>query len=84
MKDDKQQTTKNDNKRWTRIDEISHLEDDALNRVITNTRGMTRYGNRARCSVMLPVELAKTVSSLSKKQNKTVNEIIVELIKMIV
>lgn len=82
MKDDKQ-TTKTD-KRWTRIDEISPLEDHRLNTVISKTKGMSRYGNRARCSVMLPVEIAKTVSSLSKKENKTVNEIIVELIKMII
>jgi len=83
MKNDKQ-TTKQENKRWTRIDEISPLDEHTLNTVVSKTKGMSRYGNRARCSVMLPVEIAKTVSSLSKRENKTVNEIIVELIKMIV
>jgi len=83
MKENKKNTV-SETKRWTRIDGISHLDDHTLNNVVLNTKGMTRYGNRARCSVMLPVEIAKTVSSLSKTKNKTVNEIIVELIKTVI
>lgn len=67
--------------RWDRVDQITPLEERELIIVTQNTKGMTRYGNRARVSVMLPVDIAKKISRLSKKKDKTVNQIINDLIK---
>ena len=66
--------------RWKRIDTISPKDKDKLERITDKTPGMTLYGNRARTSVMLPLELAEIVSIRSKLENKTVNEVIVEML----
>ena len=66
--------------RWKRIDTISPRDKDKLERITDKTPGMTLYGNRARTSVMLPLELAEIVSVRSKLENKTVNEVIVEML----
>lgn len=67
--------------RWDRVDHISPAEDRELTMITQTTKGMTRYGNRARASVMLPVDIARKISMLSKKKDKTVNQIINDLIK---
>ena len=66
--------------RWKRIDTISPRDKNKLERITDKTPGMTLYGNRARTSVMLPLELAEIVSVRSKLENKTVNEVIVEML----
>ena len=66
--------------RWKRIDTISPRDKNKLERNTDKTPGMTLYGNRARTSVMLPLELAEIVSVRSKLENKTVNEVIVEML----
>ena len=68
--------------RWKRIDTISPKDKDKLERITDKTPGMTLYGNRARTSVMLPLELAEIVSIRSKLENKTVNEVIVEMLSL--
>lgn len=67
--------------RWKRIDTISPVDKDKLQRITDRTPGMTMYGNRARTSVMLPLELAEIVSVKAKTQNKTVNEVMVEMLE---
>ena len=66
--------------RWKRIDTISPRDKNKLERITDKTPGITLYGNRARTSVMLPLELAEIVSVRSKLENKTVNEVIVEML----
>ena len=44
------------------------------------TAGMSLYGNRARTSVMLPLDLARVISKEAKERNCTVNQVIVEML----
>jgi len=67
--------------RWQRVDGLTPLEERELTIITNSTKGMTRYGNRARVSVMLPVDVAKKISMLSKKKDLTINQIINDLIK---
>ena len=67
--------------RWKRTDHISPVEEIELNKIIKGTKGMTRYGNRARTSIMLPLEVARQVSFMSKQSERTVSEVVVSMIE---
>lgn len=67
-------------KRYERIGTISEDEYRELAMVVDNTKGMTLYGHRARVAAMLQLEQAKVVSMLSKDKNKTVGQIIIDII----
>ena len=71
-------TTKNT--RWTRISQLAPVEEVELLQITQNTAGMSLYGNRARTSVMLPLELARVISKEAKARNCTVNQVIVEML----
>ena len=66
--------------RWTRISQLTPIEEVELQEVTQNTAGMTLYGNRARTSVMLPLELARIIAKEAKERNLTVNQVIVEML----
>ena len=68
-------------KRWDRQSEISPADDMKLDRVCESTPGLSRYGNKARASVMLPLELAELVAQRARLQGKTVNQIIIDMLK---
>ena len=68
------------NTRWTRISQLTPLEEVELQQITQNTAGMTLYGNRARTSVMLPLELARIIAKEAKQRNSTVNQVIVEML----
>jgi hypothetical protein len=67
-------------RKWKRVQKLSRVDDLALDSICKRTPGMTRYGNRARTSVMLPLDLAAKVALIAKLENKTVNQVINELI----
>ena len=66
--------------RWTRISQLTPVEEVELLKVTQNTAGMSLYGNRARTSVMLPLELARIIAKEAKERNSTVNQVIVEML----
>ena len=66
--------------RWTRISQLTPIEEVELQEITRNTAGMTLYGNRARTSVMLPLELARIIAKEAKERNLTVNQVIVEML----
>ena len=66
--------------RWTRISQLTPIEEVELLNITQNTAGMSLYGNRARTSVMLPLELARIIAKEAKERNCTVNQIIVEML----
>ena len=66
--------------RWTRISQLTPVEEVELLNVTQNTAGMSLYGNRARTSVMLPLELARIIAKEAKERNSTVNQVIVEML----
>lgn len=67
--------------RWSRAEKLSTFQEFLINKICKNTPGMTRYGNRVRISVMLPVELAEKIAETSRLENKTVSEIVVSALK---
>ena len=66
--------------RWTRISQLTPVEELELHEITQKTAGMSLYGNRARTSVMLPLELARIIAKEAKDRNSTVNQIIVEML----
>ena len=66
--------------RWTRISQLTPIQEYELQSITTNTAGMSLYGNRARTSVMLPLELARIIAEKSTERNCTVNQIMVEML----
>ena len=62
---------------------IDSIDEQHLNSIVDSTPGLTRYGNRARAAVMLPVKAAKIVSFLAKQKGLTVSETIVSLVNSI-
>ena len=68
------------NKRWTRISQLSPTEEVELHGITQQTAGMTLYGNRARTSVMLPLELARIIAKEAKEKNSTVNQVIIDML----
>ena len=66
--------------RWTRISQLTPIEELELHEITQKTAGMSLYGNRARTSVMLPLELARIIAKEAKERNSTVNQVIVEML----
>lgn len=66
--------------RWTRISQLTPLEERELQTITTNTAGMSLYGNRARTSVMLPLDLARLIAKEASQRNCTVNQVIVDML----
>lgn len=66
--------------RWRRTGNLSRFQDFLLQKICQGTPGMTRFGNKARTAVMLPVELAEKISLESLSSGKTVSEIIVKVL----
>ncbi len=68
--------------RWKRTSHVTPVESNKLDSVCKSTPGMTRYGNRARTSVMLPLEIAEKVSTKARLSNKTVNQVILDMLEI--
>jgi len=66
--------------RWTRISQLTPLEERELHSITSNTAGMSLYGNRARTSVMLPLDLARLIAKEASQRNCTVNQVIVDML----
>ena len=58
----------------------SPVEEVELQQVTQNTAGMTLYGNRARTSVMLPLNWLELLQKEAKERGSTVNQVIVEML----
>jgi len=67
--------------RWTRIDELTPVEKEQLEKLTKETPGMTIYGNRARSSVMLPLEIAKIIAQRAADDKITVSEVIIQMLE---
>lgn len=67
--------------RWKRISQLSDSEEAELYQITEQTSGMTMYGNRARTSIMLPLELAREISRQAKVCECTVNQVVVDLLE---
>ena len=67
--------------RWKRISQLSESEEAELFQITERTSGMTMYGNRARTSIMLPLELAREISRQAKLCECTVNQVVVDLLE---
>lgn len=67
--------------RWKRISQLTELEEAELFKITEQTSGMTMYGNRARTSIMLPLELAREISRQAKVCECTVNQVVVDLLE---
>ena len=59
--------------RWTRISQLTPVEEVELLNVTQNTAGMSLYGNRARTSVMLPLSWHEL--SLKKQKSEILRSI---------
>lgn len=70
-----------ENKRWSRVENLSFEDELALRAVIEQTPGMSLYGNRARVSVMLPVDIAQYIADVAKQTNKSVSQTIVDILQ---
>ena len=66
--------------RWKRIDDLPLEEETELRRLAESTPGMTFYGNRARTAVMLPLPIAKKIAEIAGKREKTVGQVIVDIL----
>ena len=70
--------------RWQRISQLTEAEEAELFQITEHTSGMTLYGNRARTSIMLPLDLAREISRRAKLTECTVNQVVVELLEQLV
>ncbi len=75
---DKSDSTKSP--RWSRISQLTPVQETELRNITEQTAGMSLYGNRARTSVMLPLELAKIIAEEAKRRNCTVNQVMVDML----
>lgn len=66
--------------KWSRIKELEPSEELRLQKIVKDTPGMTLYGLRARVAVMLPVALAEHISEEVESREKTVGQIIVDIL----
>jgi hypothetical protein len=65
----------------TRINTISPEEEAYLSDLCEDTKGVTRYGNRGRTTVMLETDMLSIVADLSRSQGKSVGEIIGQIVR---
>jgi len=68
-------------RRFKRLSEITEKEEVLLEKTIKKTKGMVRYGNRARTAVMLPCDVAVYISTLSKINDSSISQTILDIIK---
>ena len=64
--------------KWKRIDVLSIQEEQRLRELIDATSGMSWYGNRARTSVMLPLDLAEKIAFIASQKEISVGQAVVE------
>lgn len=69
--------------RWNRTDSITPEDDAELDKIVQKTRGMTRYGNRARTAIMMPVDVAKQVSFMAAQNGRTVSDVVITMIETV-
>ena len=67
--------------KWHRIDELSHEEQEELEKLTAETKGFTLYGHRARAAVMLPLSLAQLVSDHAHENEISVGQAIINLLE---
>ena len=67
--------------KYRRINRLSSEEVSALESITDSTPGMTIYGNKARCAVMLETDLAWMVSMLCHSQQLSVGELCSNLMR---
>ena len=67
--------------KWKRIDVLSSEEEKRLRELITITSGMSFYGNRARTSVMLPLEIAEKIARIAKEREISVGQAVVDVLQ---
>ena len=67
--------------KWKRIDILSLEDERRLRSLITQTSGMSFYGNRARTSVMLPLEIAEKIAQIAKDREISVGQAMVEILQ---
>ena len=67
--------------RWSRQSKLGSYEKFVLRNLCEKTPGMVRYGNKARVTVNLPVELAQKIALLSKSQDKSISEVIIRMLQ---
>jgi len=69
-----------DSKRYNRWSFLSLEEKRQLSSTIDNTPGMHRYGNRARTTVNMTIDVAIAISRLSKLTGKSVSQIVIDIL----
>ena len=69
--------------KWHRIDELSIEEQEELEKLTAETKGLTLYGHRARAAVMLPLTLAQLVSAHAHENEVSVGQAIIDLLERI-
>ena len=67
--------------KWKRIDVLSLEDEQRLRELVRDTSGMSFYGNRARTSVMLPLEVAEKIAQMAKEREISVGQAVVELLQ---
>ncbi|MAA78141.1 MAG: hypothetical protein CL916_02690 [Deltaproteobacteria bacterium] len=70
-------------RKWYRIDELSIEEQEELEKITAQTKGLTLYGHRARAAVMLPLSLAQLVSAHAQENEVSVGQAIINLLQKI-
>lgn len=68
-------------KKHTRINTIPAEEESYLSDLCLTTKGVTRYGNRGRTTVMLETDMLAIVTTLSTSQGKSIGEVIGQIIR---
>lgn len=63
--------------KWKRIDHLEDSEVRKLESLCKKTKGLSRFGNRARVAVMLPANLAEVVATYAQLDNVSIGEFIV-------
>lgn len=67
--------------KWKRIDVLSLEDERRLRSLIVQTSGMSFYGNRARTSVMLPLEIAEKIAQIAKDREISIGQAMVEILQ---
>ena len=65
----------------TRINTIPPEEEGYLSDLCLTTKGVTRYGNRGRTTVMLETDMLSIVADLAKTQGKSIGEIVGQIVR---
>ena len=68
-------------KKHTRINTIPAEEESYLSDLCLTTKGVTRYGNRGRTTVMLETDMLAIITTLAKDQGKSIGEIVGQVVR---